>query len=139
MTEPLERFVVAQEPVWDTVRAELSAGRKATHWMWYIFPQLESLGRSPTAKLYGISGPEEARSHLAHPVLGPRLVEAASLLLSHAGTSPERIMGPVDALKLRSSMTLFSRVPGADPVFVWVLDAFYAGEVCPLTVAELEA
>ena len=136
MAEGLDRFTDAQARVWETVKAELQAGRKSSHWMWYIFPQLESLGQSPTAKHYGIRDIDEASAYLAHPVLGPRLAEVAGLLLPHAGTPPERIMGGVDAMKLRSSMTLFSMVPEADPVFAQVLATFYT-DPCPLTVEAL--
>ncbi|WP_372893640.1 DUF1810 domain-containing protein, partial [Rhodosalinus sp.] len=113
----LSEFVAAQDPVWDQVRAELRAGRKTSHWIWWVFPQLEHLGRSPRARHFGLTGVEEAALYLAHPVLGPRLEEAARLMLAHAGTAPEDVLGEVDALKLRSSMTLFEAVPGAPPVF----------------------
>ena len=95
MAEGLDRFTDAQARVWETVKAELQAGRKSSHWMWYIFPQLESLGQSPTAKHYGMRDISEATAYLAHPVLGPRLAEVAGLLLPHAGTPPEKIMGGV--------------------------------------------
>ncbi|MBD3678209.1 MAG: DUF1810 domain-containing protein [Rhodobacteraceae bacterium] len=135
--EELQDFVDAQDPVLDTVRAELAAGRKASHWMWFIFPQLADLGRSPMAQFYGLANLDEAAAYLAHPVLGPRLVEMSGLLLTHRSTAPEEIMGRIDAMKLRSSMTLFSRVPGAGPVFGEVLEAFYGGEPCPKTLEML--
>ncbi|MGZ9809274.1 DUF1810 domain-containing protein [Pseudoroseicyclus sp. H15] len=124
----LSEFVTAQDKVWPAVQAELAAGRKQSHWMWFVFPQLARLGRSPMAQHFGLSGLDEAEAYLGHPVLGPRLREAAELALGSGETNPERLMGPVDALKLRSSMTLFSEVPGAPPVFARVLDELYAGE-----------
>lgn len=132
-----ERFLGAQAPVWEEARAELRAGRKASHWMWFVFPQLRGLGRSPTAAFYGLDGLEDAAAYLAHPVLGARLAEAAGLLLAHRGTPAEAILGPVDALKLRSSMTLFAAVPGAPEVFGRVLGAFFDGpcEATRATVA----
>ena len=131
-----ERFLAAQAPVWETVRAELAAGRKRTHWMWFVFPQLRGLGRSPTAELYGLEGLDDAAAYLAHPLLGPRLTEAAGLMLRHEGTPAERVLGPVDALKLRSSATLFSRVPGAPDAFDRLLAAFHDGP-CERTLAAL--
>jgi uncharacterized protein (DUF1810 family) len=133
----LSEFVAAQERVWPKVLRELRDGRKVTHWIWWVFPQLESLGRSPRARHFGLAGPEEARAYLAHPVLGPRLVRASGLLLAHDGTDPEEILGPVDALKVRSCMTLFETVPDAPPVFAEGLDRLYAGRRCPGTRAAL--
>jgi len=132
----LKRFIEAQSGVFDTALAELQAGRKTSHWMWFIFPQLRGLGRSETARFYGIADLAEARAYLAHPVLGPRLAACTGALLPHAGTPPERIMGGIDALKLRSSMTLFETA-GGGPEFGRVLDLFYGGERCPLTLAAL--
>jgi uncharacterized protein (DUF1810 family) len=133
----MDRFVAAQEGTYTTALAELRRGRKESHWMWWIFPQLASLGRSGTAKAYGIADLAEAEAYLAHPVLGARLVEAARAMLMHKGQAPEAVLGGIDALKLRSCATLFAAVPGADPVFREVLDAFYGGEADPLTVAAL--
>ena len=133
----LGRFAAAQEGSWETALAELRRGRKESHWMWWIFPQLAALGRSGTAKAYGIADLEEARAYLAHPVLGPRLVEAARAMLGNAGQRPEAVLGGIDAMKLRSSMTLFAAVPGADPVFGEVLEAFYGGEADPMTLERL--
>jgi uncharacterized protein (DUF1810 family) len=128
MAFDLERFVAAQRGIYDQALGELRAGRKQSHWMWFVFPQLAGLGRSETARFYGISGAAEARAYLAHPLLGRRLRECAGALLAHAGQRPEAILGSVDALKLRSSMTLFEAV-AADPApFVAVLDAFFGGE-----------
>jgi len=134
--QDLDRFVAAQAATWPTALAELQRGRKESHWMWFVFPQLAALGRSATAKHYGIAGLAEARAYLAHPVLGPRLAEAASAVLAHAGTPPEAILGQTDALKLRSSATLF-RAAGGGPAFQALLDSFYGGAACPLTLAEL--
>ncbi|WP_273520972.1 DUF1810 domain-containing protein [Rhodosalinus sediminis] len=135
----LAEFVAAQDPVWDQVRRELRAGRKTSHWIWWIFPQLACLGRSPRARHFGLAGLEDAAAYLAHPVLGPRLEDAARLVLAHEGTAPEDILGEVDALKLRASMTLFEAVPGASPTFAAVLDRLYAGTRCPRTRAALAA
>jgi len=132
-----DRFVQAQAPVWDRVRAELAAGRKESHWMWFVFPQLAALGRSATAKHFGLDDLQAARAYLAHPVLGPRLIEAAGLMLRHRDQPPEAVLGGIDAMKLRSSMTLFARVPGADPVFAKVLAGFHGGAECPLTLTEI--
>jgi uncharacterized protein (DUF1810 family) len=104
----LERFVTAQAPVFEAVLAELRAGRKRTHWMWFIFPQLAGLGRSSTARFYGISSINEARAYLAHPVLGPRLDLCTRIVLASEGPSLHAIFGSPDDLKFRSCMTLFS-------------------------------
>ncbi len=130
------RFLAAQDPIWPQVMAELRAGAKASHWMWFVFPQLTALGRSATARHYGLAGLAEARAWLAHPVLGPRLTQAAQAMLTHAGTPPQAILGAVDALKLRSSATLFDRA-GGGPEFRALLERFYDGEPDPLTLAEL--
>ena len=131
-----ERFLDAQAPVWQDVRAELVAGRKQSHWMWFVFPQLEGLGRSATARHYGLDGLGDAVAYLAHPVLGARLTEASHLVLTHSGRTAEAILGPIDALKLRSCATLFSRVPKAPAIFEGVLAAFYDGP-CERTLAML--
>jgi uncharacterized protein (DUF1810 family) len=104
----LERFVTAQAPVFETVLAELRAGRKRTHWMWFIFPQLTDLGRSSTARFYGIGGIDEARAYLAHPLLGPRLDQCTRIVLASEGPSVHAIFGSPDDLKFCSCMTLFS-------------------------------
>ena len=132
----LARFVTAQEGTYPRALAELRAGRKATHWMWFIFPQLKSLGRSGTAKLYGIADLAEASAYLAHPVLGPRLLDCTRALLAQPEDDPVAVMGPVDAMKLRSSATLF-RAAGARAEMQALLDRFYGGTPCPLTEAEL--
>jgi uncharacterized protein (DUF1810 family) len=129
-----ELFTEAQDVVWADVVSELTAGRKSTHWMWFVFPQLAALGRSNTSQLYGLHDLDEARAYLAHATLRARLVEAAGLLLAHRGTDPVEILGGIDARKLRSSMTLFAAVPDAPPVFSEVLEAFYGGERCGETL-----
>jgi uncharacterized protein (DUF1810 family) len=130
----LQRFVDAQEWSFADALAELQAGRKQTHWMWFIFPQLVGLGRSDTARFFGIRSADEARAYLAHPLLGPRLRQCCATLLRHRGASAEAIMGDVDALKLKSSMTLFEAVAADPSPFAAVLDAFYMGSRDPLTL-----
>jgi uncharacterized protein (DUF1810 family) len=138
----LQRFVDAQAGVYDTVLAELHAGRKRSHWIWFVFPQLRGLGHSPTAVRYGISSLDEARAYLAHDVLGPRLRECAGLLRRIHGSSADDVFGWPDNLKVRSSMTLFG-VAADDPAvasdFYAVLDKFYDGEPDPDTVERLNA
>ncbi|MAW99986.1 MAG: calpastatin [Sphingomonas sp.] len=137
MTDPLHRFVEAQQGVWEAALAELQAGEKRSHWMWFIFPQIAGLGRSPTAQFYAIADIGEATAYLAHDILGPRLVTASEAVLAHAGERSARaIMGDIDAVKLRSSMTLFERVTAAGP-FGAVLNAFYDGERDPETLRRL--
>jgi uncharacterized protein (DUF1810 family) len=134
----LERFVAAQEDVYPRALAELRRGRKESHWMWFVFPQIAGLGRSETARFYTIASTVEAHAYLAHPVLGPRLRECAEAVLTHAGLSAETIFGPVDAVKLRSSMTLFAAM-AADPApFAAVLDAMFAGERDPATLGLID-
>jgi uncharacterized protein (DUF1810 family) len=133
----LQRFVDAQAPVWEDVRAELGRASKRTHWMWFVFPQLAALGRSGTAKLYGISGIDEARAYLEHPLLGPRLLECCDLLLRATGVSANEVFGDVDAMKLRSCLTLFEAAAPETPIFMQCLDVYFAGERDPLTVQAL--
>ena len=133
----LSRFHDAQAKTYPRALAELRGGAKRSHWMWFIFPQLASLGRSATARFYGIAGLAEARAYLADPVLGPRLDACAAALLAHRGLSAAQIMGTVDALKLRSCATLF-RQAGGGPHFQALLDRYYNGVPCPLTLAALE-
>ncbi|HYJ53891.1 MAG TPA: DUF1810 domain-containing protein [Allosphingosinicella sp.] len=123
----LERFVAAQHGVHERALAELRSGRKQTHWMWFVFPQLAGLGRSETARFYGIASAQEARAYLAHPLLGKRLRDCAEALLPHRGSRPEAILGPIDAIKLKSSMTLFAAVADDPAPFATVLDAFFGG------------
>jgi uncharacterized protein (DUF1810 family) len=128
MSDPfdLQRFVDAQRDSYDTALAELRAGAKRSHWMWFVFPQVAGLGRSPTAQHFAISGLDEARAYLAHPVLGPRLVECAGALTDLDVDDPVQVMGSIDAQKLRSSMTLFARAVD-EPVFRQVLDQYFGG------------
>ena len=132
--DPLDRFTEAQEGAHDIALAELRQGRKQSHWMWFIFPQLRGLGRSAMSHRYGIADLDEARRYLAHPVLGPRLIACAEAVLAHADLPAERILGGIDAEKLRSSATLFAAVDGAPSVFRRILDSFYDGRPCPLTL-----
>ncbi|HKP41839.1 DUF1810 domain-containing protein [Mycobacterium sp.] len=130
----LRRFVDAQEPVYDEVLGELRSGRKRSHWIWFVFPQLRGLGRSPTAERFGISSLEEARAYLEHDVLGPRLRECARLVAQIEGRSADDIFGWPDNLKVRSSMTLFAHATDDNAEFRAVLDEFYDGEDDPATV-----
>jgi uncharacterized protein (DUF1810 family) len=134
----LERFVRAQSGgVHETALAELRRGRKSSHWMWFVFPQVAGLGRSATAVRYAVSGADEARAYLAHPVLGPRLREAATVAADAPARSAEDLMGGIDAVKLRSSMTLFAHVADDPAVFRAVLDRWFGGEDDPATTARL--
>jgi uncharacterized protein (DUF1810 family) len=133
----LQRFVDAQAPVWDHVRAELGRASKRTHWMWFVFPQLAALGRSGTARFYGISGADEARAYLEHPLLGPRLLECCDLLLKATGVSAKEVFGDIDAMKLQSCLTLFRTVASETPIFKECLDRYFAGERDPLTTQML--
>ncbi|MEV0900281.1 DUF1810 domain-containing protein [Actinoplanes sp. NPDC049802] len=125
--DDLIRFVRAQEGVFDQALAELRAGRKRTHWMWFVFPQLAGLGSSPTARTYAITDLGEARDYLVHPLLGPRLLQCAEAMLEHRGRTAEEILGYPDDLKLRSSMTLFARAADDPELFERVLDRYYDG------------
>ncbi len=130
MTEPnVERFVMAQDDreVFTQALGEIRAGRKTSHWMWFVFPQVEGLGRSAIARSYAISGIEQARAYLGHPVLGPRLRQCCEALLSIEDASAEQVFGSVDAMKLRSSMTLFARAAPDEPLFSEVLEKFFNG------------
>lgn len=118
----LERFVAAQDPVFPAVLAELRAGRKRSHWMWFVFPQLTGLGRSPTARLYALAGLGEAGRYLAHPLLGPRLLQCTGIVNALPGSDPHALFGTPDDLKFRSSMTLFSRAADDPAPFVAALD-----------------
>ncbi len=122
----LQRFVEAQSPIMDTVMAELNAGRKRNHWMWFVFPQVQGLGSSPATVHFALSGVAEARAYLAHPLLGERLAACCAAILALPGSSPEAVFGSIDAMKLRSSMTLFAAASG-NPVFDEVLEKYYAG------------
>lgn len=133
----LQRFVDAQAPVYRTVVDELRNGRKRSHWMWFVFPQLRGLGGSPTAVHYGISSLEEARAYLEHELLGPRLRECARLVNQVQGRSVGEIFGSPDDLKLRSSMTLFARATDDNDEFVSLLDKYYDGQQDELTLTRL--
>ena len=130
----LRRFTDAQDGAFETALAELRAGAKQSHWMWFVFPQIAGLGRSPTASFYAIASADEARAYLAHPLLGARLRACAEALLAHRGRSAEAILGAVDAMKLKSSMTLFEAVAEDSAPFAAVLDAFFDGERDPATL-----
>jgi uncharacterized protein (DUF1810 family) len=132
---PLDRFVRAQEAFYAPALAELRSGTKTSHWIWFVFPQLIGLGRSETARHFGIDGMEEAHAYLSHPVLAPRLIEATEAMLKWAGKrEAEDILGQIDAMKFRSSMTLFAEAEGDDSLFAEALDAFFNGERDPLTL-----
>jgi uncharacterized protein (DUF1810 family) len=129
----LTRFLAAQEGSFEGALAELRAGCKHGHWMWYIFPQLRGLGRTERAQFYGIKDLDEARAYLAHPVLGPRLADSAAAMLSHEGKTAAEILGEVDAMKLRSSATLFEAAEG-DAAFATLLARYFGGERCVATL-----
>ncbi len=133
MNHDLQRFLDAQDRggTYERALAELRAGRKASHWMWFVFPQRAGLGLSEMSRTYAIASPAEARAYVEHPVLGPRLVECAEALLAHEGRSAREIMGETDAVKLRSSMTLFARAVPEQTVFAAVLDRYFEGEADP--------
>jgi uncharacterized protein (DUF1810 family) len=134
----LDRFVAAQDGVYPRALAELRRGRKESHWMWFVFPQMAGLGRSATARFYGIASAAEARAYLGHPVLGPRLRACADAVLAHPERSAAAIFGTVDAMKLKSSMTLFAAVADDPAPFAAVLDAFFAGERDAATLGLLD-
>ncbi|TDO69953.1 uncharacterized protein (DUF1810 family) [Flavobacterium chryseum] len=131
----LTRFLDAQNKLYLTAHSEISKGKKETHWMWFIFPQIKGLGRSDTANLYGIADLKEATEFLEHPILGKHLIEISELFLTFKRKSADGILGDLDARKLRSSMTLFSLVENANPVFQEILNAFFSGESDPLTIS----
>jgi uncharacterized protein (DUF1810 family) len=134
----LQRFIDAQAGVFDTALAELWNGSKQSHWMWFIFPQLAGLGRSSTARFYAIASIDEARAYLRHPLLGSRLRQCVASLLPWAGKrSPQQILGPVDAMKMRSSLTLFDRA-APDEIFQRALRSFHGGREDERTLALLE-
>ena len=134
----LERFVGAQQGVYETALAELQAGRKRSHWMWFIFPQVEGLGSSAMARTYAIRSADEAAAYLAHPVLGPRLRACAAAVAAHADRAVEDIFGHPDDLKFHSSMTLFADVAPDEAVFQDCLDRFFGGVGDPATLARLD-
>ena len=134
----LERFIKAQERDWPTALTEIKTGRKQTHWIWYIFPQLVGLGGSCYSNLYGIRGLNEAEAYLKHPILGRRLQEITCELLKHSDLAVADIFGELDGMKVKSCMTLFDLVSPND-VFAQVLDMFYGGKRCELTLANLKS
>ena len=133
----LERFVEAQESVVDQVRAELAAGRKTSHWMWFVFPQLLGLGGSAMAQAYGVTGLPEARAYLDHPLLGPRLRDFTALAVAVPQRSAREVFGPPDDLKFRSSMTLFAQAAPSERLFAQALDRYFAGQPDPETLRRL--
>ena len=139
MADPfnLERFVEAQAPVYDRARRELQGGRKESHWMWFIFPQIVGLGLSPTSVRFAISSLDEASAYLAHPVLGPRLRQCARLALDVEGRTAREVFGPIDAMKFRSSMTLFANVGPEEEVFEKCLGKYFGGTPDPATLERL--
>jgi uncharacterized protein (DUF1810 family) len=139
MSDPydLQRFVDAQNPMYDRVRAELQEGRKRSHWMWFVFPQIAGLGSSPPARRFAISSLAEATAYLAHPILGPRLAECTRLVNQIEGRPIGQIFGHPDDLKFRSSMTLFARASADNQVFVDALQKHFNGEFDPATLERL--
>ncbi len=135
----LQRFLDAQAPVYEEVCAELRAGCKESHWMWFIFPQLRGLGQSAMAQRYGIAGRAEALAYVQHPVLGTRLRECMALLLTHKDLSAEDLLGDIDAMKLRSCATLFATVAPDEPLYAQVLQRFFRDQPDPHTQALLAA
>ncbi|HWI85406.1 MAG TPA: DUF1810 domain-containing protein [Sphingomonas sp.] len=136
MADPfdLDRFLKAQEEDYDTALDELRSGRKRTHWIWYIFPQIAGLGRSPTAQHYAIRSLEEARAYLQHPILGARLHESLKVLQLLSATSADEVFGPLDAIKFRSSLTLFAEADAGDAIVAAALDRWFAGEKDEATI-----
>jgi uncharacterized protein (DUF1810 family) len=133
----LQRFVDAQQPVYETVLGELRAGRKRSHWMWFIFPQIVGLGRSAMAQRFALSSLEEASAYLAHPLLGRRLRECATLVAGITGRPITEIFGDPDDMKFRSSMTLFAQAAPEEPIFARCLQQYFGGEPDPQTLARL--
>ena len=133
----LQRFVDAQAPVYEQVRRELTVGRKQSHWMWFIFPQIAGLGQSPMSVRFAIASLEETKAYLAHPVLGPSLKECARLALDVEGKTAREIFGSIDELKFRSSMTLFARAAPDEEIFHRCIDKYFAGAPDPATSAKL--
>jgi uncharacterized protein (DUF1810 family) len=140
MADPfnLQRFVNAQAPVYDQVRREMEAGRKQSHWMWFIFPQIAGLGQSPMSIRFAIASLDEAKAYLVHPVLGARLRECAQLTLDVEGETARGIFGGIDEMKFRSSMTLFARATSDEDLFQRCIDKYFAGASDPATFAKLE-
>jgi uncharacterized protein (DUF1810 family) len=133
----LHRFIGAQQPVYEDVLAELRAGRKSSHWMWFIFPQIRGLGFSPMAQRYAIASLDEARAYLAHPLLGARLRECSALVAAVQGRSAHQIFGSPDDMKFRSSMTLFAHASADNAVFLECLARYYGGVEDAATLARI--
>jgi uncharacterized protein (DUF1810 family) len=133
----LERFITAQASCYERVLGELRRGHKSSHWMWFIFPQIAGLGRSPTAQFYAVASLDEARAYLNHLVLGPRLVECTKAATVVPGGSAYDIFGGIDEVKFRSSLTLFAVAAPGNPVFQAALDRFFEGQKDPLTLERL--
>jgi len=133
----LQRFVEAQQPVFTGVLAELKHGSKRGHWMWFIFPQLKGLGMTAQSNFFGIASLQEAAAYLKHPVLGPRLIECIQLVNAVEGRSARDIFGQIDAMKFRSSMTLFAQASPDHQIFIDALQKYFAGEFDPLTIEYL--
>lgn len=134
----LQRFLDAQEQVFNNVLNELKRGRKSGHWIWFIFPQLKGLGRSSMSEFYGISSLDEARAYLHHPVLGTRLIQCAELVMAVQGSDAEDIFGEVDAMKFRSCMTLFAQAAPENRVFTSALEKYFGGEPDGVTLSSLQ-
>ena len=139
MNDPynLQRFLDAQKPVFDSVLSELRRGRKQGHWMWFVFPQIDGLGRSSMASRFAIASAAEAKAYLQHPVLGPRLIECTRLVNAIEGRSVEQIFGYPDDLKFRSCMTLFAHAAAGNEIFTSALDKYFGGEPDPATLERL--
>ena len=135
----LERFLDAQNPVYDQVCAELQQGRKRSHWMWFIFPQISGLGHSPVATKFAISSPEEAKAYLRHPILGSRLIHCTKLVCDTDGLKINEILGHPDDLKFRSSMTLFAHATSDNQVFEDALLKYFEGQYDPLSLERMDA
>jgi len=134
----LNRFVEAQNPVYSRVCSELRAGSKTSHWMWFVFPQIEGLGHSSMARTFALSSIDEARAYLEHAVLGPRLRECAQLVCAVRGKTIHEIFGSPDDMKFRSSMTLFARTASGDSIFDEALKKYFGGEPDPLTLSRID-
>ena len=135
----LERFIEAQAPVYDQALAELRAGQKQSHWMWFIFPQIAGLGQSPTSRAFAIQTLDEARAYLAHPLLGARLRECCQAVMNLRGKSAEEIFGAIDTMKLRSCLTLFTEADHNEVVFYNLLEKFFDGDPDEATLNILSA
>lgn len=138
MSKDLDRFIAAQNKSYDTALAEIKSGRKHSHWMWFIFPQLKGLGYSQTAKYYAIEDLDEATAYLQHPILGKNLVGISKAVFELERKTAREIFGTPDDLKLRSSMTLFAQVSDSHPIFKRIIDKYFDGKPDPLTLALLE-